>query len=361
MTHERINRYFSLGNIEINTNNSIREIKASILFLCYLGLLSIVLLILSGLKPLVILYFSFIPAFVYTLIVSKINIKKYVNNKIFSTINLYFFIIITFSFGFILALLNKSTNATILPLLMVVIPLFFITKINYIFIVEIITALSYVIVVVLYKDNSVFQTEILNMIAVVLICYVLGKSHLKLLLMEFESRHKLKGMSDTDFLTNLPNRRYIDDYINNYKENNENNIFMMLDIDDFKYINDNYGHLMGDELLKGLSNILLKYSNKDLKCIRYGGEEFLLIYFNGNVDNMILIGENIQNDLKNIKIAGLDKSVTLSGGISKYKNNNQNDQDGIDMADKALYYSKRNGKNKITVYDDSIADMKIRK
>ncbi|MBQ9181963.1 MAG: GGDEF domain-containing protein [Bacilli bacterium] len=151
-------------------------------------------------------------------------------------------------------------------------------------------------------------------------------------------RNNLEQNLKRDSLTGIYNRRILK-FIGNYS------IVAMCDIDDFKSINDNYGHDFGDEILKIVSNIIVQNVRSSDYVVRFGGDEFIIVFNNCNLNTVVNRMEKIQENL--IKVEDLE--LTLSIGISEYQESVSLD-DAIKKADHALYKSKNNGKKQIKVY-----------
>jgi len=118
---------------------------------------------------------------------------------------------------------------------------------------------------------------------------------------------------------------------------------IMLDIDNFKSINDTYGHLEGDRVLKTVASII-KYSIRESDYVfRYGGEEFLILLPNKDINGAVVVGEKIRRNIENFDF-GLDRKVT-SCGIKQIENYDNPYLD-IEEADKYLYIAKKSGKNR---------------
>lgn len=143
--------------------------------------------------------------------------------------------------------------------------------------------------------------------------------------------NKYYQMSITDSLTKVYNKRYMNKKINNYKN------ILILDIDYFKKINDTYGHLAGDFLLKEVANIIKNTVGDDGYTIRYGGEEFVILL--KNKVNGYELGEKIRKLIyeKDFKYEDKNIKITISLGLS----------DTINKADLLLYKAKNTGRNKI--------------
>ncbi|EYE88898.1 hypothetical protein Q428_05645 [Fervidicella metallireducens AeB] len=174
------------------------------------------------------------------------------------------------------------------------------------------------------------------------------------------ANEKLRSLSFIDGLTNIPNRRYFNEYIekewNRGKRFNKNLSILMLDIDHFKAYNDTYGHLQGDECLKTVAQTIkntLKRSG-DLVA-RYGGEEFAIILPETNSKGAEVIAEKIRCNIENLRLPNINSRVipfvTVSIGITTVTSYvDMNYGEFINNADKALYKAKESGRNRIYVY-----------
>ncbi len=162
------------------------------------------------------------------------------------------------------------------------------------------------------------------------------------------------NLSSRDSLTGLFNRRYFDTHIKQMSkkanENNEPFILLMIDIDNFKLVNDIYGHLSGDKLLKQISDVLKQSVHITDLVARYGGEEFALLIKTNKVDIAYSIAEKIRINIASMRLTMLTNKIippqTISIGLSIYKIN-EDISTLINRTDKALYSAKQTGKNKI--------------
>jgi diguanylate cyclase (GGDEF)-like protein len=126
----------------------------------------------------------------------------------------------------------------------------------------------------------------------------------------------------------------------------------MMDIDDFQAINDKYGHLVGDMVLKEIAATIQKTIRHVDIAARYGGEEFTIILPETAIYNSVIIAERLRQRIRDIKIRVDNEEISpsVSIGIAEYPNSSNNIKDLINWADKALYMSKNNGKNCIHMY-----------
>lgn len=166
---------------------------------------------------------------------------------------------------------------------------------------------------------------------------------------ELEEKNRiLSEQSSKDSLTMLYNHRSLYENLNNYIANIKKYsplVIAMLDIDDFKQINDTKGHVFGDSVLKELSSVMIHYARKNDFVARYGGEEFFIAFPNSTLEEAFEVCENIRITFaKNMRTK--DTKVTVSIGLSQYTEGNASSF--IHQADINLYASKRNGKNKTT-------------
>ncbi|MDD3067899.1 MAG: diguanylate cyclase [Acholeplasmataceae bacterium] len=171
--------------------------------------------------------------------------------------------------------------------------------------------------------------------------------------------NKLKILSEKDGLTGVANRRLYDEMIpklwNQAIDANEPLSMMIVDIDNFKDFNDHYGHMTGDEVIKKVASLLLDgRRNEEDFVARYGGDEFIMLLPNCNLDEANLLASKLQNELHSINESfNIKKDVTISIGISTTHPNSHKAIDNfVSLADLQLYASKESGKNKIssTIY-----------
>lgn len=172
-------------------------------------------------------------------------------------------------------------------------------------------------------------------------------SILKLLKKLSNKNKELEQLYVTDKLTGLYNRHKLDIALeheeNIYNRYNQSFGIILIDIDDFKYVNDKYGHLAGDKVLIKLASILQNNIRKTDILGRWGGEEFLIIVPQSNKENLFELALKLQNCIVNYDFK-LSKQITASFGLSLYENNLHK---LLQKADDALYQIKRNGKNNI--------------
>jgi len=170
-------------------------------------------------------------------------------------------------------------------------------------------------------------------------------------LVHYNEMKLLKEKSISDSMTSLYNHNEIIKRVDMEIERCErhSSIFSiaMLDIDFFKKVNDTFGHLTGDCVIKKVSSIITDQLRKIDMAGRYGGEEFLVILPEANKDNAYMTLERIRKSVENILWDPSEVKITISGGIAQYYG--EKTVDLIKKADDFLYKAKTSGRNRIEV------------
>ncbi len=166
---------------------------------------------------------------------------------------------------------------------------------------------------------------------------------------------KYHQQSQLDNLTGLNNRYYFDSMIDKkMSDSNTKSVgLFILDIDDFKNINDTYGHLFGDEVLKKLSSIIQDICGATAVLCRWGGEEFCVLEFDESSENISNLGETVRIMVMNTNFGDESKDVFLTVSIGSCWEENSPGLQKLSLfrnADKALYYVKKNGKNQVVSF-----------
>lgn len=171
---------------------------------------------------------------------------------------------------------------------------------------------------------------------------------------------EFKKLSVTDSLTGLYNRRYFEEKIKEEmdvtKRHGDSNSILVIDIDHFKKINDTYGHMQGDIVIKNISHIMkIRLRETDILC-RVGGEEFVAICLRSDEQASITLAEDLRKTIEEqvVSVENEDVSVTISIGIMTVTKDNINNYANniFKYADIALYHSKSHGRNRVTHYSD---------
>lgn len=152
-----------------------------------------------------------------------------------------------------------------------------------------------------------------------------------------------------DTMTGIYNKEYILKKINEIDKNNNEFFIAMLDLDNYKRINDKYGHIFGDKVLKEVAWSIQNELRDGEFLGRFGGEEFIIVYKEKRLDYVLRSGERIRNNIENLKWQNGAK-VTISIGVAKNNINRKNSYlQTIKKADKNLYEAKHRGKNMVCI------------
>lgn len=179
-----------------------------------------------------------------------------------------------------------------------------------------------------------------------------------------EDQDKIEFMAYHDALTNLPNRPYLKEHVELLLKKSQivqqNFAILFLDLDNFKFINDSLGHDIGDQLLINISQRLQNLTKKYGECVRFGGDEFIIL-INSTTDQKdikIIASELIDTINKAITIHEREFFISCSIGIAMHPKDATNFTGLIKAADTAMYAAKISGKNRYEFYDNSMdADM----
>jgi diguanylate cyclase (GGDEF)-like protein len=162
--------------------------------------------------------------------------------------------------------------------------------------------------------------------------------------------HKLLySQLQRDGLTGLANRQTFDTVINEWIQNENPFVLMLIDIDYFKHVNDTWGHLAGDEVIKFLAAMMLSVSRNGDLCFRYGGEEFGMLIKGESIQNAHKIAERLRETLA-VEQSPVGRPITISIGIARYEEEDKQPGSLIQRADSALYQSKSEGRNRTTIF-----------
>ena len=170
----------------------------------------------------------------------------------------------------------------------------------------------------------------------------------------------LNQMARNDQLTGMYNRKFLDEFVEvsipQAFRANVSYAVLMIDIDYFKMINDNYGHDVGDDAIRIVSNVIKSSIRSSDIAIRYGGEEFLVLLYNCDEENVLKIADNIRKNFSKEKISakGETFSKTLSIGCSLFPKDSDSIWKCIKYADVSLYHAKASGRNRVVRFDEEL-------
>ena len=171
-----------------------------------------------------------------------------------------------------------------------------------------------------------------------------------------EQNKELTYLATRDALTGCLNRRAFTDnfeiVFDNARTDDTELCCIMVDLDHFKQVNDNYGHAVGDEVIIMLAEILKSSTRKEDLVGRYGGEEFCVVLPDMKIDNALKVAERIRLRVKDESTKRYENGprVTASIGVASIRDNPSNPGELNIFADEALYFAKENGRNRVVNY-----------
>ncbi len=156
----------------------------------------------------------------------------------------------------------------------------------------------------------------------------------------------------TDQLTQLPNRRYFDEYcklLASRRRLTDKVAILAVDVDHFKRLNDLYGHQVGDVALRAIANAIQVSVREEDVPVRFGGEEFVVLLRNPSAGVALEIGERIRQTVRDMDLseAGVTDRITVSVGVASGQNEGETVDGIVERADQALYTAKRTGRDRV--------------
>jgi diguanylate cyclase (GGDEF)-like protein len=177
--------------------------------------------------------------------------------------------------------------------------------------------------------------------------YIFALYYLQRLKVAFIQKEAIQHLANTDYLTNLPNRRLVEKRMHENIQGRQLFSVILFDIDHFKIINDTYGHDVGDLVLKEFAHLVLDNIRGQDLFARWGGEEFIIIAQNLSGKQAFIFSERIRKLIEDSTFSHND-TLTASFGVTEYRVN-ERAQDVLKRADVALYLAKENGRNKVEI------------
>jgi len=191
-------------------------------------------------------------------------------------------------------------------------------------------------------------------------------NHVSHIIEKIKLFQETKRLSITDGLTGLYNSRYfykhLDIEIARTKRYGSSFSLILLDIDNFKRLNDTYGHQTGDDVLQDLARTLTSHSRETDVVVRYGGEEFIIILPNTAEEEATALAGRILHAVQETKIKispSENVSITLSGGIATFPQNAASARVLLNAADRALYAAKNAGRNTVICFQGMMHEKNI--
>ncbi len=269
----------------------------------------------------------------------------------------YLVFAIVFSLSIYLSVMNsQEQRATIILGLFCIFPMCIIDRPYRIKLFSIGLYLVHTFLAFMQKGRILGIDDAVNCFCFLTLGIVVGNRLIQIRVEAFESKRQLILDRETDDLTGLKNRRKLFQLISEFEagDNNVPSGVIMMDIDNFKDYNDRFGHAAGDMLLHHFGKLLLRYEDMfKVQFFRYGGEEFTGFAWGYHLSELQSIVEALK-----VSVNGMTnccQEVGVSIGITDCETKNfRNYEKYIELADKALYRAKAEGKNRVVCFDGSI-------
>jgi len=205
-------------------------------------------------------------------------------------------------------------------------------------------------IIFLFKSISVFTV----VFSIIFVFFIFSKELSKV-------HRELSWLANTDSLTKIYNRRILfelgKEHFNLSSKYDRHFSLILLDIDHFKQVNDNYGHPVGDDVLVKITELISGQIRKNDIFSRYGGEEFALILKDTNKTESIVIAEKLRKSIMDYDFdIDIDTRevlhITISAGVAQFNDKYETFGSMVQVADKALYKAKNSGRNKVVISED---------
>jgi len=212
------------------------------------------------------------------------------------------------------------------------------------------------------KNDRYFVAEVIVAVAILYATYILCNVLIKfveektdLIHQGYLQRIEMQELLNRDQKTGLFGQTIfmntLDSMVEVSNRTHEKFALAVIDIDDFKKVNDTYGHLKGDQIIVTLTELMKKYFIENQFMARYGGEEFVIIFAENKVNQGINLLEDFRKAFEAQRYSFIDDKISISIGIAKWRQGWTSAQ-LFEAADKAMYTSKSDGKNRTTVYEN---------
>lgn len=313
--------------------------------------LTISSLFISSISRVFPLYLSTAILLFILFILSHITDEK--NHSIVLILN-YAFLTISYFFAIFIDVLQKTPTATTICVLLVALPLIFIDRPFREFFFYTFISLLFNLEVIFIKKIPTFSIDILNSISFLIVGQFLGYNYNKIMLKNIINNKLLENQRDTDTLTALYNKGAIENKAVNFLQKMDVTASMLvIDLDDFKKVNDNYGHSVGDEILVKVGKVLLSLFRSSDLISRFGGDEFIV--FLPMTENKEILKKKAEQILDGVSKIRIEQDPNyrphICIGIATYPHDGDNYENLFKNADSAMYKVKHNGKNGYNFFD----------
>ena len=271
----------------------------------------------------------------------------------------YFFFVVIYAYSTVITIMDPDVPAVAFHIFLILVPEILIDRPARIITFISLATVAFGVSVYYGKPLQVASIDICNAAWVLFLSIVLTTQHVKLRITGLVVRQKIESERDRDSLTGFFTKKASKREVQHKMENHADGAFVFLDIDNFKQINDTYGHDFGDEVLRKLADYLASYNHTNEVCGRFGGDEFLVYIPDYNNKEAVFqrvhfLLDNLKN---NLDYPELNVHPKLSAGIAFYPEDGKDYDELLRNADSAMYYSKHHGKARVTAYSETTTQM----
>lgn len=258
--------------------------------------------------------------------------------------------------GFVIAIdvfAYPDYTATYMPIVILVMPVLFVIPFWIMYPLITVTEIIYVIMILAFKDTNVQTSDIFTSVVALFFAYLVDGIIMQMNVENLFEKLRFKEMSSIDQLTGIYNKKSCERNIINFldmREDEEEFGILIVDLDNFKHINDSYGHQIGDRVLSGVGQILQNVFHADDIVGRIGGDEFMVLIRNReSIDNINDKYIQIKESIRTLLSEHGDEEVTVSIGAALLKEKTYEFSEIYNKADNALYKAKGSGKNQFCI------------
>ena len=321
-----------------------------VLMIVVFGMLFINSLVNATMKPNLLFYLA---AFCYSTLSSVLFIFVFKKDSLIAQLYIYLSISLLFVFGAFITTHKPDDMSVTFIVLLIITPMFMIDKPYFMSIVLVIASIIFLVWMKGVKTDEAWEGDFVNTItfcAVGIFLHIISNS---IRIREFVLTRKISIQKDLDDLTGLMNKGALTRNINAFLKTSVNKgILFVLDVDDFKSVNDIFGHDIGDDILRQIGEYLANKFTHTKIIGRFGGDEFI-VFFEGSDDLAFAsnIAREVTSDIrKYIKTPNPDQVINATIGIAIYKGDENNYSEIFKKADIALYNAKNGHKKDFEIY-----------
>ncbi len=296
----------------------------------------------------------------YSIVAALLFLFVFKKDSLIAQFAIYLSISLLFLFACFITKNKPNTPAATFIVFLLIAPMFMIDKPYFMSIELTVASIINILWMKSIKPYDIWQIDLINIIAFTLIGIFIHIMANSIRIKEFVLERQLERQRDYDELTGIKNKASLTREINAFfaDSSKDKGILFMLDIDRFKSINDNFGHDIGDVVIRQVGALLDRTFTRNDIVGRFGGDEFIVFIKDTNEREIAekYAQEIIDGALNQITLPDPNQKVSLSIGIARYHGTEKNYSDIFKKADIALYKSKAKKEKKFCFYQDAIAE-----